>query len=84
MHKNGSTSLEGRFGSLRESMRNLVDAGGERAGHIKNRAIDAKDKVLESGEEYVGKLGKLIKNHPFATIAIAFGIGYVAVRMMRR
>lgn len=84
MQKNGTASLDNRFDSLKESVRNLVDAGGERAGQIKSRAIDVKDSVVENGEVAFRKAGSFIKEHPIAAIGAAFAIGYIAVRMIRK
>ena len=85
MHKNGSASaFENRLDALKDSVRNLFDAGGERAGQLKNKAIDVKDQVVESSSAAVTKLGSLIKEHPIAAIGIAFGIGYVTVRMLKK
>ena len=61
MQKNGTSSLENRFDSLKESVRHLVDAGGERAGQLKTKAIDVKDSVVENGEVAIRKAGSLIK-----------------------
>jgi ElaB/YqjD/DUF883 family membrane-anchored ribosome-binding protein len=84
MNKNGTTNLEDRMGSLKDSVRNLVDAGGERAGQIKERLVDAKDMAFDRGKEGINRVGALIKEHPIAAIGIAFGIGYLTVRMLRR
>ena len=84
MHKNGSASLENRLDSLKESVRNLVDAGGERAGQLKTKAIDVKDSVVENGGVAIRKASSLIKEHPIAAIGIAFGVGYIAVRMLKK
>jgi len=85
MQKNGSTSaLESRIDSLKEGVRNLVDAGGERAGQIKDRAIDAKDSIVESGSQALNKISALVKEHPFAALGIAFAVGYVAIRIARK
>ena len=84
MHKNGNASLDNRFDSLKESVRNLVDAGGERAGQLKSRAIDVKDSIVDNGEVAIRKVGSFIKEHPIAAIGIAFGVGYFAVRMLRK
>ncbi len=84
MQKNGTASLESRLDSLKGSVRNLVDAGGERADQIKHRAIDVKDTVVENGEVAFRKVGSLVKDHPFVAIGIAFGIGYIAVRLARK
>ena len=84
MQKNGTGSLENRFDSLKESVRNLVDAGGERAGQIKSKAIDVKDTVVENGGAALRKTGSLIKEHPILAIGIAFGVGYIAMRMFKK
>lgn len=85
MHKNGSTSaLESRLDSLKESVRNLVEAGGERAGHFKDRAMGMKDSVVENSGAALTRVGSMIKEHPFAALGIAFGLGYLTIRMMRK
>jgi ElaB/YqjD/DUF883 family membrane-anchored ribosome-binding protein len=84
MQKNGSANLDNRLDSLKESVRNLVDAGGERAGQLKNRAIDAKDSIVENSGVAIRKVSDLVKEHPIAAIAIAFGVGYIAIRMLRK
>jgi ElaB/YqjD/DUF883 family membrane-anchored ribosome-binding protein len=84
MQKNGSANLDTRLDSLKESVRNLVDAGGERAGQLKNRAIDAKDSIVENSGVAIRKVSDLVKEHPIASIAIAFGVGYIAIRMLRK
>jgi ElaB/YqjD/DUF883 family membrane-anchored ribosome-binding protein len=85
MQKNGTaSSLENRFDSLKSSVRNLVDAGGERAGQLKEKAIDVKDSVVENGSKALDRAGVLIKENPFVAIGIAFGVGYIVVRMLRK
>jgi ElaB/YqjD/DUF883 family membrane-anchored ribosome-binding protein len=84
MNKNGTTQLEDRMGSLKESVKNLVDAGGERAGQIKERLADAKDVAFDRGKEGLNRVSAMIKEHPIAAIAIAFGVGYFAIRMLRK
>lgn len=84
MHKNGPATLENRLDALKESVRNLVDAGGERAGQLKNRAIDVKDSVVENSGIAIRKAGSLIKEHPIVAIGIAFGVGYLTIRLLRQ
>lgn len=84
MQKNGTGSLDARLDSLKESVRNLVDAGGERAGQLKSKAIDVKDSVFENSEAALKKTSSLIKEHPIAAIGIAFGVGYIAMRMLKK
>ena len=84
MQKNGTTSVEQRIDSLKENVRNLVDAGSERAGQIKDRAMGIKDTVVEEGEVALNRLTALIKAHPIAALGVAFSVGYVAIRMLRK
>jgi ElaB/YqjD/DUF883 family membrane-anchored ribosome-binding protein len=84
MQKNGTTSVEARIDSLKENVKNLVDAGSERAGQIKDRAMGIKDTVVEEGEVALNRLTALIKAHPIAALGVAFSVGYVAIRMLRK
>jgi hypothetical protein len=87
MQKNGTGALDTKIDTLKESVRTLVDAGGERAGQIKTKAIDVKDSVVENGGAAIKQVGTLIKEHPehpIAALGIAFGIGYIAMRMFRK
>ncbi|HSD87966.1 MAG TPA: hypothetical protein VLB44_10650 [Kofleriaceae bacterium] len=76
--------MENRLESLKSSMRNLVDAGGERAGQLKNKAIDVKDAVVEGSSAALNRTGELIKKHPIVAIGLAFGVGYIVVRMLKK
>ncbi|HEY1555334.1 MAG TPA: hypothetical protein VGF94_10925 [Kofleriaceae bacterium] len=58
-------------------MRNLVDVG-------TSKMSDVKDTVVSSSKTGVKRAGSLIKQHPFIAIGIAFGIGFVAMRLFRR
>ncbi len=84
MQNNGTGAMDNKIETLKESVRNLVDAGGERAGQIKSKALDAKDVVVENGSAAIRQVSSLIKAHPFFAIGIALGVGYVAVRMLRK
>ncbi len=68
-----SSEFESRLDSLRDSVKELFDAGSERAANLKDTAMTG-----------ANKLGKVIKDHPIAAVAIAFGVGYIVMRMMRR
>ena len=48
------------------------------------KVVDVKDSVVDGGKTGAMKLGALIKAHPFAAVGIALGIGYLAMRLMRR
>lgn len=84
MNKNGTSELDDRMGNLKDSVRNLVDASGERANQIKERLADAKDVAFDKGSAALGRVSALVKEHPIAAIGIAFGVGYLVVRMLRK
>lgn len=85
MARNEMTSaFEDRLDALKESVRGLVDSSSERADRLKSKMVDVKDSVFESSRSGINRLGELIKDHPIAAIGIAFGIGFFAIRMMRR
>ncbi len=65
--------LDHQLDALKDSVKHLVDAGGDKAAAFKDTAMTG-----------VSKVGKMIKAHPIAAIAIAFGIGYIAMRIARR
>lgn len=85
MSKNGTTTgFDDRVDQLKESVRGMVDFGGDRASALKERLGDVKDTVVSGGRSGINKVGSLIKDHPIAAIGIAFGIGYLAIRIARR
>lgn len=84
MQKNGTGAMESKLDTLKDSVRELVDAGGERAGQIKSKALDAKDSVMENGDMAIKKVVSLVKEHPFVAVGIALGVGYFAMRAFRK
>jgi ElaB/YqjD/DUF883 family membrane-anchored ribosome-binding protein len=79
-----TSAFEDRLDSLKESVRGLVDFSSERADKLKGKMLDVKDTVVASSRSGVNRLGEMIKDHPIAAIGIAFGLGYITIRMMRR
>ena len=69
-----SSEISTRLDGLKDSVKELLDHGiADKANVVKDRTID--------GVEYIGSQ---IKKHPVAALAIAFGIGYLAMRLIRR
>ena len=84
-----------RLDGIKESVKSLIDQGQDKATAIKDKVVDlqhkAKDKavdlqhkVKERGTAVVDRATEAIKAHPFAAVGIAFGIGYIAMRLVRR
>jgi ElaB/YqjD/DUF883 family membrane-anchored ribosome-binding protein len=75
---NGATkSFDHAIGSLKSAAQELVDVGSGRIGA-------AKSQVVSTAQGLVMRARAAIVANPFAAVGIAFGIGYIAMRLMRR
>ena len=79
--RNGTLNLQKQINTLQKDMSNIVNATG---ALVANKAIGAKDLVVDSGASALSSFTKVIKNRPIAAVGIAFGIGYLAMRLVRR
>ena len=86
MNKNGTTRrhADERLGSIRDSVKSLVDRGEERAHAFKSRVVEMTDSAKHRGSDAIERTSDLIKAHPLKAIGIAFGIGYLGMRLFRR
>ena len=73
-----------RIGSIKETVKGLVDQGQDKVKAIKDRVVGVKDQAMSRGGHYVERATDLIKAHPLKAIGIAFGAGYVGMRLFRR
>jgi len=80
----GATRFEERVEGIKESVKGFVDKGEKRAGEIKTRVIEVKDEAMTRGNAVVDKATDFIKANPLKAVGIAFGIGYVGMRLFRR
>ena len=66
------SSLDDQLESFKANVRKWIDrVSTKREGESRVRA-------------FLAKSGELIKDHPIASVGIAFGIGYAVVRIVRR
>jgi len=65
--------LETRFDGLKDNMKHLVDEVPAKASAIRAQAMNS--------IEYIGRQ---IKKHPIAALGIAFGAGFLVMRLIRR
>ena len=78
MARNGTmAAVENRLDSLRESVRHFFDIGA-------NRMNGAASSVIATTKSGVQRAGMLVKNHPYIAIGVAFGLGFLTTRMVRR
>ena len=74
-------TLKDNAASVKESISSLVDQGGATIDAIKAKAGDVSYKVKSEGAAAIERTESLVQQNPFAAVAIAFGIGYVAMRL---
>jgi len=75
--------VEGKTEQVKEQIKGLVDAGQDKLNDVKESLIEAKDKVADRAQGFANTLREQIKARPLATVAVAFGIGYVVMRIFR-
>lgn len=74
----------GTADSIKDNVRNLVDQGQEKVAAIKDKVIDVKDQAMEKGTAYLDRVTDFIKARPLQSVGIAFGVGYIGMRLFRR
>jgi len=68
-------------GSIADSVHSLVDQGAETVGAIKARVSEVTDDARTQGAAVLERTTALVKKYPLRSLAIAFGIGYAAMRI---
>lgn len=61
----------------------VVDTASSKLDAAKDAVVEAKDTVIKQGGEYIASARKLITDNPLMAVGIAFGVGYVAMRIRR-
>jgi ElaB/YqjD/DUF883 family membrane-anchored ribosome-binding protein len=82
---NGTTEQASqRIDSIRDSVKGLVEQGHDKVNELKDKVVDLQSKAKDRGSDAIDKVSELVKAHPLAAIGAAFGIGFIAMRMVRR
>lgn len=77
----GVTTNSPDFASVKESVQTLVDHGGEAVHEIKAKVTEVSTEARDKASAAYTELLKFIDEHPGKSVALAFGIGYVAMRI---
>lgn len=83
----GSTvgaNLDNKIDSIKESVKGLVDQGQEKVEQVKTKVIEVKDQAMTKGTAMFDRATEMIKAHPLKAVGIAFGAGYIGMRLFRR
>jgi ElaB/YqjD/DUF883 family membrane-anchored ribosome-binding protein len=67
--------------SIAESVQTLVDQGAETIDQIKTRVGEVTGEARSKSAAFIERTSDLVKQHPLKSLGIAFGIGYVAMRI---
>ncbi|MDQ3367925.1 MAG: hypothetical protein M3680_21075 [Myxococcota bacterium] len=71
----------GTKATVKDSVQGLVDQGSETVDAIKNRVGDVTNTVKEGGGAALDRATTFIQANPLKSLAIAFGAGYIAMRI---
>ncbi|MBA3453330.1 MAG: hypothetical protein H0T42_09590 [Deltaproteobacteria bacterium] len=77
----GATTNTPDFAQVKESVKTLVDHGGEAVNEIKSQISEVSTEARDKASAAYGELVKFVNEHPGKSVALAFGIGYVAMRI---
>ncbi len=91
MNKNGTTTteqgasaIEGRIEGIKESVKGFVDKGEKRLDEVRSRVVEVKDEAVTRGNKVLDQVVSFIKANPMKAVGLAFGFGYVGMRLFRR
>jgi ElaB/YqjD/DUF883 family membrane-anchored ribosome-binding protein len=83
-NQNGSNTATDRVDQIKDKVRGFVDTAEERAESIKARAIEAKESAMSRGNALIERATDMIKANPLKAVGVAFGAGYIGMRLFRR
>jgi ElaB/YqjD/DUF883 family membrane-anchored ribosome-binding protein len=75
--KDGATAGE----TIKHSVQKAVHQSAEAVDSIKVRVVEITDQAKSRGSDLYGRAAAVIKAKPFQSVAIAFGVGYLAMRI---
>jgi ElaB/YqjD/DUF883 family membrane-anchored ribosome-binding protein len=85
MNKNGTIdSTDDKSDSIKDTVQGIVDQGAQKVDAVKAKVVDIKDQAFTRGEDLVERVTDMVKANPLKAIGIAFGAGYIGMRLFRR
>jgi hypothetical protein len=67
--------------TIKESVTKLVDQGHDTVDTIKSKVSDVRTQVRETGSSLSERVTSYVNTNPIKAIGIAFGLGYIAMRI---
>ena len=91
MNKNGMANerpanqgVDEKIESLKDTVKGLVDQGADKVDAIKTKVVEVRDQAFTRGSDMLDRTTAMIQAHPIKAVAIAFGAGYIGMRLFRR
>ena len=81
---NKENGASARFDSIRDNVKGIVEQGQEKVHQFKDRVVDVRDQAMSKGTAFLDNASEWIKAHPLKAVGIAFGVGYLGMRLFRR
>jgi ElaB/YqjD/DUF883 family membrane-anchored ribosome-binding protein len=75
---------QGNGNSIQDRVKVIVDQGHEKVDQIKSRVVDVKDQAVNRGNLMLDRATEYIRANPLKAVGIAFGAGYIGMRLFRR
>jgi ElaB/YqjD/DUF883 family membrane-anchored ribosome-binding protein len=79
-----ANKIDEKIDSLRDGMKGLVDQGAQKVEAIKTKVSEVTDEAIHRSGDMVARMTDLIKAHPLKAVGLAFGAGYLGMRLFRR
>ena len=92
MNKNGMTDVgatthhgvDDRIDAIKETVKGIVDTGAQKVDAIKSKVGEVKDQAFTRGNDVIDRVSEMVRAHPLKAVGIAFGAGYLGMRLFRR
>lgn len=81
---NIGSNIDNKLDAIKDKASHLVEEGRERVDQIKHRVVDVKDQAMARGGQFMDQATSFIQANPLKSVAIAFGVGYIGMRIFRR
>ena len=82
-HIPSTTAIDGKLDTIADNLKAAVSQGADKITALKDRALELKSDASERANDAYDRTVSLIKAHPIKAVLIAFGVGYVAMRIFR-
>jgi ElaB/YqjD/DUF883 family membrane-anchored ribosome-binding protein len=78
------SNLDQKLDNLKDKAKGFVDQGAEKVDEIKHRVVEVKEQAMAKGSAFLDRATTMIKANPLKSVAVAFGVGYIGMRIFRR